>query len=446
MSLHIAIVGSGPAGCFIAELLSRKLPGCHLDILERQPVPFGLVRTGVAPDHQGTKNVTRQFERTLQKNEVRLITRINVGTDIPYDTLRQYYDLVIFATGASQDKPLTLPGSNTEGIYGSRHFVGWYNAGLEQPPQSVALQGPSVAIIGHGNVALDIARVLAKTPDEHATSDICEQALQQITQAGIRDIYLIGRGTPEQARFTPPELAELTQLDNALPVIQDQSLPDSLSDDSDPRSARAKAMNLELFRQFAANGQNPDSAAKPRIHLLFNHQPEAINSRNERISDLTCRYTDNNETIRTVTLPVNTLVSAIGYTSEAVPGVPFDETKGHLQHENGCIEPGVYALGWCSHGPRGVIPTNRTDAVALSKRILSDLEQGHIQTGKPGAAALDQWIQDQQLDVFYYPDWQWTDQQEIAAATPPAPRKKFRSSADILKAHADKAPGKAAEK
>ncbi len=430
MSLQIAIVGSGPAGCFMAELLSRKIEDCQIDMIERLPSLFGLVRAGVAPDHQGTKNVTRQFERTLEKDNIRLLANLTIGRDISYEQLKQCYDLVILATGASQDRQLNLHGQDLAGVYGSSHFVGWYNGHPDSHRNPPQLKDGSVAIIGHGNVALDIARLLAKTAEERENTDICQPAMSQMNQAKIQDIYLIGRGAPEQAKFTPPELAELNDLQDALPVIWDTVIPETVSPELDPREARAKQMNLDLFHQFAENAKAADTATT-RIHLLFNHQPVAIHGEAEAVQSVEFERTDHNtpnplKTINTqVTLKVDTLISAIGYTSLPIPGVPFDADAGRIRHQDGQVEPGVYVTGWCRRGPTGVIPTNRADALEMSKRILADLDNGLISSGKAGRVAMDQLIADKGLQVLSYQDWQAIDKAEQEAGNGSKPREKF---------------------
>lgn len=428
MPLQIAIVGSGPAGCFIAELLSRKIEDCQIDIIERLPSLFGLVRAGVAPDHQGTKNVTRQFEKTLEKDNIRVLANLNIGSDISYDELKSCYDLILIATGASDDRKLNIPGESSSGVYGSSHFVGWYNGHPDSHRNPPELKGPSVSIIGHGNVALDIARLLAKTPEERSEADVCAPVMEQLDNSEITDIYLIGRGSPEQSKFTPPELAELKTLSAALPVISNTVIPETPSADLDPREARAKQMNLDLFREFAENGSDPGlSVGKTRIHLLFNHSPVSIDSENGRISSLRLKVNDDE-----IRLPTDTLVSAIGYHSSAIPSVPFDAHRGRIQHENGLIEPGVYATGWCRRGPTGVIPTNRADALEMSKRILADLDSGLISAGKPGRVAMDNLIEAKQLKVLSYQDWKTIDQAEQNRAQGNKPREKFLTEEAML--------------
>lgn len=430
MSLQIAIVGSGPAGCFLAELLTRKLPDCQLDIIERLPTLFGLVRAGVAPDHQGTKNVTRQFERTLQKENIRVLANLTVGKDISYDELKACYDLIIFATGASEDNTLGIDNESLDGVYGSGRFVGWYNGDPDAHQQALQLAGPSVAIIGHGNVALDIARLLAKSPDERVGADICQPALDQLNACTIKDIYLIGRSGPEQARFTPPELAELKELTQALPVTT-AAIPTEASPELEPRERRAKQMNLELFQQFALNTEA--AATRPtRIHLLFNHQPKALQGEAGRVTQLELMQRTPGSPEQPVTLPVNTLISAIGYRSRPIGNLPFDSEAGRFTHQNGLVEAGVYLTGWCRRGPTGVIPTNRADALEISKRILNDLESGAITAGKPGGSALDSLIAERSINIVHYQDWQRIDQAEIAAATAPKTREPFTSVASML--------------
>ena len=206
--LHIGIVGAGPSGCYLADALGRKLPGAGIDIFDRLPTPFGLVRGGVAPDHQGTKNIARQFERTLGKDGVRFLGNIAVGRDISYEELKAACDVLVIAIGALEDRRLGIPGEQLDAVYGSGQFVAWYNGIPDGRELNPKLDGKSLAIIGNGNVALDIARLLAKTPDELANSDLCAHARAAFEASRIEDIWLIGRRGPLDASFTTAELAE----------------------------------------------------------------------------------------------------------------------------------------------------------------------------------------------------------------------------------------------
>ena len=208
--IHVAIVGSGPTGCFVAEFLAKKHQTIQIDIFDRLPTPFGLVRAGVAPDHQQTKRISQQFDRTLQRDNIRFIGNVEIGRTISYDSLKQHYHAIVIATGAFIDKPLPGIDDPIKGIYGSAHFAGWYNSHPEHCIQPPELNGPEVAIIGTGNVALDIARVLSKTTAELSDSDINPDTEKAINEAGISDIYIIGRRGPEHASFTNMELTEQT--------------------------------------------------------------------------------------------------------------------------------------------------------------------------------------------------------------------------------------------
>ncbi|WP_028303794.1 FAD-dependent oxidoreductase [Oceanospirillum maris] len=448
MSFQIAIIGSGPSGCFLAELLSRKIPDCQIDIIERLPTLFGLVRAGVAPDHQGTKNVTRQFERTLEKDNIRVLANLTVGEEISFEALKNCYDIIIVATGAAEDNRLNIAGEDLDGVYGSSHFVGWYNANPDahksintsNTKKNIQLKGSAVAVIGHGNVALDIARLLAKTPEERAATDICQPALEQMDQCVIDDIYLIGRGGPEQARFTPPELAELNELAQALPVINACAIPAEPSSEWEPREARAKQMNLDLFRQFSVNAVQAQAQRAPvtqttgktRIHLLFWHQPKAILGDAGRITHLELEQRLAGQAPQRVTLPIDTLISAIGYHSRPIKGLPFDDQLGRIPHKNGLTEPGVYITGWARRGPTGVIPTNRADALEMSKRILSDVESGVLTPKQAPLVSIDTLIAEKGLQVVNYSQWQQLNQAEIAAAKDQKPREKFTSTQAML--------------
>ena len=447
MSHSIAIVGTGPAGFYLADLLSKKLEHSQLDLIDRLPSPFGLIRAAVAPDHIATKNITRQFERVLQRDNVRFLGNIEIGKDISYDELKACYDTVIIATGAIEDRQLLLEGADSEGVYGSGRFVTWYNAHPDRYDFSPKLDGKHIAIIGNGNVALDIARILSKTPDEMADSDINPKAQQLIKDSPVEDIYIIGRRGPEEACFTPFELEELSQLSQAVPLVYSANgesllIPQQIGEGYDGRESKIRQKNLEILQRYSEN-QAGDNAI--RLHFLFWHNPSKINTENGRISSLSLNKTQlkNNrlvETGETLTLPVDTLISAIGYRSTPIPGMPFDQPAGVVRNEQGRVEAGVYCVGWCKRGPQGVIPSNRADAIEMAKTIIADLEakpsdQSNNQCRtqpKPGPGAIDELLSARKIRVVGTDDWHKIDQAEIGRAPEGKIREKFTTVEQML--------------
>ena len=278
---HIAIVGSGPSGLFCADALLRQRPDLKIDVFDRLPTPFGLVRFGVAPDHQGTKAVVRQFDRLFAGGSLRFLGHVQVGRDLPLADLRRHYDAVVLAVGAHADRPLGIPGEDLPGRYGSMAFVGWYNGHPDFRDLDPLLDRPGVAVIGMGNVAVDIVRVLGKTKAEMANSDLTAYAAEKIAAANFTDLYMLGRRGPIEASFTSTELAELGKLERMRPVVRESDLPDALPAGLDPNEARVKEKNLSILHEFATRTDD-----KPiRLHFLFNATPEAITG-NGRVEGL----------------------------------------------------------------------------------------------------------------------------------------------------------------
>lgn len=402
--LHIAIVGAGPAGCYTADQLARKLPDACIDVYDRLPTPYGLVRGGVAPDHQGTKAIVRQFERTFAKGRVRFRGNVEVGRDIAYEDLKAAYHAVVIASGALEDRRLGIPGEDLAGVYGSGRFVGWYNGIPDCSGLAPSIGGPVAAIIGNGNVALDIARILGKTPAELAPSDICAHAAERLAQAKLTDIYLIGRRGPCEAAFSAPELTELGRLERVIPYVYDP-LPATPPADWDESRRKAAQKNLDILRGFAA----AERTGKPlRLHFLFNAVPVAITGPGN-VAALHLARGPAGELV----LPVSTVITAIGYRATPIPGLPFDGGRGIVQHADGLVEPGVWATGWCKRGPQGVIPANRSDALATADTVAASLAAA-TPSAKPGGGAIDARLQERGVEVVDFAGWLRIDACETA--------------------------------
>ena len=433
-SLHIGIVGAGPSGCYVADALGRKLPGARIDIFDRLPTPFGLVRGGVAPDHQGTKNIARQFERTLGKDGVRFLGNVTIGRDISYEELKTAYDVLVITIGALEDRRLGIPGENLDAVYGSGQFVAWYNGIPDARDLNPKLDGKSIAIIGNGNVALDIARLLGKTPDELATSDLCAHARAAFAAAAVEDIWLIGRRGPCEASFTTAELAEFGELSRVATLVDAGQLPQLIPEHFDTEQRKLAEKNLDVLKAYAARGKQ---AERPlRIHFVFNAAPVAIRGEN-RARELVLERTrsENGKAIpggETFTIPADTIISAIGYRSKPLPGLPFDNARGTVANAEGRVEPGVYTAGWCKRGPQGVVPANRADSLAVAELILSD--QASIETkGKSGGAMIDSLLAERGTRPVDFAGWQKINAAEIAAGLG-RPREKLTRTGELLAA------------
>jgi ferredoxin--NADP+ reductase len=433
--IHIAIIGSGPSGCYIADMLAKKLPDSHVDLFEKLPTPFGLVRAGVAPDHQHTKNITRQFERTLSRENVRFVGNVHIGTDLSYTELKKHYHIIVFASGASIDRKLNIPGESLKGVYGSGEFSRWYNG----HPDNVDLNpliSENIAIIGNGNVALDILRVLSKDKEQLLQSDISQNSLDTISKANIKNIYIIGRRGATEANFTPMELQEVLSQPNLAFHIDTTLIPETPSEHTQEERLRNTTKNLEILRNTKTQASSLDTDAI-HIHFLFNSPISSIDSDTPQVSniELAVNNTDSNRaisTIKSLSLNVGTIISAIGYTSTPIPNVPFNVNSGIFEHHNSLIEPGVYAVGWCKRGANGVIPSNRVDAATLSKDIIADLENTVPLLHKEGFSCISTLLDNRNIKSVSYNDWQIINKAEIDRAATGKPREKITSVSTML--------------
>lgn len=425
---HVAIVGSGPAGYYTAEAL-QKAEDIAIDVIDRLPVPYGLIRTGVAPDHQSIKAVSRRYEGVALADNVRFVGHVSVGTDVSIDELAELYDAVVLATGAPHDRPLDIPGADLPGVIGSAAFVGWYNGHPDFAGLDPLLDAPGVAVIGNGNVALDVARILAKTPAEFTGSDIVAHARAALAASAVREIHILGRRGPHQIAMTPKELGELGHLERAGPRVDPTDLPDEGADAMLEPGMRKSVTHL---RSFAAN-----PVAKPvTIDFDFFAMPIAIegDGRVQRViiertrldTDLRSRGTG-----ETYAIEAGLVVSCIGYQTPAIPGVPYEHGRGRFASDEGRILPGLYAVGWARRGPSGTIGTNKPDGARIAELVLEDIGRG---AGKTGRAGLDALLASRTVTPVTFRDWRRIEAAEVAAALDGNPREKFTSVEAMLAA------------
>ena len=422
---HIAIVGSGPAGYYTAEAAVKQWgEDARVDIFDKLPVPFGLIRTGVAPDHQSIKAVARRYEKTAIGDTVRFAGNVEIGRDIAIEELTELYDAVILATGAPRDRDLPIPGADSANVFGSAAFVGWYNGHPEYAALAPDLSGRHAVIIGMGNVALDVARILSKTEAEFGGSDIVAHALELLRDSNIETITILGRRGPHQIMMTPKELGELLLLERAVPGVENADLPPPESDDMlDPGQRKS----VTLLREFAALSPSHRAGKALSINFDFFASPTLIEQEGGNLSGLVVERTElkdgravgSGETYR---IPADLLISCIGYRTSPIAGVPFDERAGRFPNEEGRIAPALYCVGWAKRGPSGTIGTNRPDGYAVIEKVAEDIGEG---AGKRGREGFDELAQKRALDVVTFRDWQRIEEAEIAAARSGAPREKF---------------------
>jgi len=454
--LRVAIVGSGPAGFFVAQhLLARADLTVTLDMLERLPTPFGLVRFGVAPDHEEIKRVSRQFEKTAAKPGFRFFGNVDYGRHVSLDDLRRHYHLICFATGAQTDRRLGIPGEDLRGSHAATEFVAWYNGHPEYRDRSFDLSAECVAVIGVGNVAVDVARILCRTPEELVTTDIADYALDALRQARVREVVMVGRRGPVQAAFTNPELKELGELAGAdVAVRADEIALDPLSQAELERTEDRRTLErkLEILREFASR---PSGAKPRRLWLRFLASPvELKGDPSGRVRGLVLvrnrLVADGKGGLRAEPgaeleeLPVGLVFRSVGYYGIALPGLPFDGQRGVVPNQRGrVVDPatgqplaGLYVAGWIKRGPTGVIGTNKPDALETVEAMLEDVAAARIlQPPQPDPAAGEAAVRRCQPSLISHEDWLKLDRLEQERGKPLGrPRVKFTSVEEALAA------------
>jgi len=450
--LRVAIIGSGPSGFYAAEGLQRAGLVVQVDMYDRLPTPFGLVRGGVAPDHQKIKSVTRVYDKIAAHPEFRFYGNVEFGRDVTHADLSAYYHAIVYAVGARTDRRMGIPGEHLPGSHSATEFVGWYNAHPDHRSLSFRLASERSVVVGNGNVAMDLARILASSPEQLAGTDIADYALRELGASAVREIVVLGRRGPAQAAFTTKELRELGQLPGVDVLVDPSDLElDPLSHAEVARMPdRTRDANLEVLRGFAARAP---SGAPRRIVLRFLTSPVRIIGtervqgleveRNElyRAEDgrLRPRATEGRETIA-----CDLVFRAIGYQGVPLPGVPFDAWAGRIPNQRGRVidaargEPvaGEYAVGWIKRGPQGIIGTNKPDSQETVTALLADLASARLdKPDVPGREVLESLLRERKRDYVSYEDWQLIDQLERERGEQAgAPRLKFSRVEEMLHA------------
>jgi ferredoxin--NADP+ reductase len=453
--LRVAIVGAGPTGFYTAEhLFKRKELAVEVDMFDSLPTPFGLVRAGVAPDHQKIKSVTKLYTRIAQNPGYRFFGNVKFGEDISLEDLQNHYHQIVFCTGAQTDNYLNIPGADLEGHHPATEFVAWYNGHPDFRDLEFDLSQEKVAVIGVGNVAIDVARILSLSHDELAKTDIADYALEALSNSGVKEVYIIGRRGPVQAKFTTPEVKEIGELEEAdVFTLPEEMELDELSQKQLQSSAdRGTARKVELLQSYSEN----EPTGKPKkLVLRFLVSPVKMYGdddghitgmklvKNElyatEAGTLRPRATDEFEDIE-----AGLVFRSIGYRGVPLPGVPFNESWGVILNEEGrVIEPdtakpvtGQYTAGWIKRGPSGVIGTNKPDALETVERMLEDLEAGvYIMPTSPGSDDALKMVEERQPDYFTFADWEKLDEIEVMRGEEEnRPRVKFTRVKDMMDA------------
>ncbi len=447
--IRIAVVGAGPAGFYAAGHLLKDSEGrIEVDMLERLPTPWGLVRSGVAPDHPKIKSVTRIYEKTAAHPRFRYFGNVELGSHVTREELLSHYHAIVYATGSPADRPLGIPGEELPGSWAATDFVGWYNGHPDHPDLEFDLACERAVVIGNGNVALDVARMLVLSHEELSLTDIADHALQALESSGVREVVVLGRRGPAQAAFTNPELLELGELAGADVIVDPAELERALAV-PDPAMGKIAEGNVRILREYAERSPRGEPR---RVVLRFLLSPVELLpdeqghvgavrvARNELATApdgrLRAHATEEYETI-----PAGLVFHAIGYRGVALPGVPFDERSGVIHNERGrVLGPegplrGEYAVGWIKRGPTGVIGTNKKDAQETVDAILADLSAGLLASPPaPDPAELLETLRARQPELVSYAGWSEIDRHERSLGEPSGrPRVKLTRIEEMLR-------------
>ncbi|MCB1692846.1 MAG: FAD-dependent oxidoreductase [Pseudomonadales bacterium] len=450
--LRVAVIGSGPAGFYIVSNF-MKYPDLtvEIDMFDRLPTPFGLVRGGVAPDHQKDKSVTRAYDKSAKQPNYRFFGNVEFGKHVTLDDLKHYYHQIVFSTGAQVDRTLGVRGEEFTGSHSATDFVAWYNGHPDFAHLKFELSSESVAIVGIGNVAVDVARMLCRTHDELRQTDMADYAIEALRDSNVKNIYMLGRRGPAQAAFTPPEIKELAELVGADVVIaQEEARLDAESRrDIEAGADKNVLKNVEIIEEISGRGQ---CSKDKRLTIRFLVSPtEILGDENGNVTGirivknelvrkddgtLSARSTGEEETI-----PVGMVFRSVGYRGVALPGIPFNERWGNIFNDKGRVtteegDPvrGLYCAGWIKRGPSGVIGTNKTDAQETVACMVEDLKAGrylHAAHTRPDEAMA--FVASRQPAAVSYDDWTAIDAEELRMGTEDnRPRVKFTRVEDML--------------
>jgi ferredoxin--NADP+ reductase len=445
--MQAAIVGSGPSGFYAAEALLQSAPDITVDMFERLPTPYGLVRSGVAPDHPKLKQVTLVFDKIMQSERFSFFGNVSIGSDISLDALRSAYDIVVLAYGASTDRKMGIPGENLANSHSAAEFVGWYNGHPDFRDRVFDLSQEVAVVVGHGNVAADVARILLQPADELRRTDIAAHALEVLAESKVREVHLVGRRGPAQAKFTTRELRGLGQIRNcAVAAHGNQVLinPACETELADRMNVNA-LQNVEFFRALCALGA--DHRAR-RLTFHFCLSPERLEGKSRVENFIFRKNTLDGQPFAQVAVATDELLriecglvfSSIGYRGLPIEDIPFDTRRGIVPNRKGRVErdgipvEGLYVTGWLKRGPTGIIGTNRADSIETVQQLLDDLSN-RGPASKPGRDVLVESLAQKHVSAVALRDWLQIDAIERArGAEASKPREKFTRVADMLDA------------
>ena len=451
--LRVVVVGSGPSGFYAAEaLLKDKEIDARIDMIDRLPTPFGLVRGGVAPDHQKIKSVVKVYERTASDPRFRFFGNVMLGRDLQVEDLKRHYDAIVYAVGCESDRNLGIPGEDLAGSYAATEFVGWYNGHPDHRRKEFNLDCERVAVVGIGNVAIDVTRVLVKSPEALATTDMADHAVEALRRSKVKEVYLLGRRGPLQSAFSPKEIAEIDELaDSDLVILPEEAELDAASQAAWDKGVDAnEKKNVEFLQEVAKRGEGTKDR---KVRLRFCASPVEILGEDGRIravkieknelyedgGRIKCRGTGTFET-----LEVGMVLRSVGYLGVKIPGVPFDEKAGRIPNEagrvlaapGGAVSSGEYVVGWSKRGPSGLIGTNRADSQATVENLLADFRAGAIKPcAVPCSDETEKFLLAKQPRLVRFEDWKILDAVEIKRGEDKGKiREKFTDIEEMLQA------------
>lgn len=422
MALRVAIIGSGPAGIYAADALVKSGAGVSVDLIERDPAPYGLIRYGVAPDHPRIKEIVKALRKTLGNPDIRFLGNVDYGTDVKLEDLRQFYDAVVFATGARQDRPLDVPGADLPGSFGAADFVSWYD-GHPDVPREWPLTAESVAVLGAGNVALDVARVLCKTAEELSSTEIPDNVREGIAANRARDVHVFARRGPAQVKFTPMELRELGHSPNIDVIVH----PEGFELDEGSMEAIRASKSVKLVVDRLQNYVATEPTGKPhRLHIHLCEAPTEVLGDDTGVTGLRTERTEltGDGSVRGTAThtdwDVQAVYRAIGYLSTPLAGLPFDHNLGVIPNDGGRVidldggaMPGVYVTGWIKRGPVGLIGHTRSDAAQTVEMLLHDADTlSAPEHGTP--EAVTNYLDERNVAYTTWDGWERLDAHEIA--------------------------------
>ncbi len=419
--LRVAVIGAGPAGIYASDILTKSDVDVRVDIIERNPTPFGLIRYGVAPDHPRIKEIIKALRRVLSQDDIRFFGNVNYGTDLKLDDLQQFYDAVIFATGANKDRPIQIPGIDLRGSYGAADFVSWYD-GHPDVHTEWPLEAESVAVLGAGNVALDVARMLAKTADELLVTEIPDNVYHGIKANRAQDVHLFARRGPAQVKFTRMELRELGHSPNIDVIVHPEGFDlDEGSMDS-IRASKSVKLVVDTLQNYLAKDA---TGAAHRIHIHFCQSPVEVLGEDGQVVGLRTERTELDGTGNArgtsefTDWPVQSVYRAVGYLSDNLAGLPFDGTAGVVPNDGGRVIdidgeplPGAYVTGWIKRGPIGLIGHTKSDAAQTIDMLLSDLD-ALVAPEHPDVEAVDRYLDSRDIAFTTWEGWKKLDAHEI---------------------------------